>query len=123
MSPEDALQLIRPMASALAAAHAAGIVHRDFKPGNVILVAANESALRPVVTDFGLAFESLVPDTHARSSVGHGQWGTPAYMSPEQLEGRVATSRSDIYALGVVIYEMVTGRKLFNGEAPLSEVL
>jgi len=123
MSPEDALRLIRPMASALAAAHAAGIVHRDFKPGNVILVAANEGTLRPVVTDFGLAFESLVPDADARSSVGHGQWGTPAYMSPEQLEGRVATARSDIYALGVVIYEMVTGRKLFNGETPLSEVL
>jgi Tol biopolymer transport system component/tRNA A-37 threonylcarbamoyl transferase component Bud32 len=115
--------LVRQMASALAAAHAVGIVHRDFKPGNVVLVGIpGQSEVRAVVTDFGLALQSLTSEV-ATVSTGQGLLGTPAYMSPEQLEGRPATTASDIYALGLVIYEMVTGARPFQGDTPISAAL
>jgi serine/threonine protein kinase len=122
MSMGESLPLVRQMASALAAAHAAGIVHRDFKPGNVVLAGAPEQR-RAVVTDFGLALRSLTSDKDATASTGDGAWGTPAYMAPEQLEGRPATTASDIYALGLVIYEMVTGARPFEGDTPISAAL
>src|ERR1700722_13049774 len=121
MSMREALPLVGQMASALAAAHDVGIVHRDFKPGNVVLVAGSgTSGERAVVTDFGLALQSLASDEGVSVSTGQGILGTPAYMAPEQLEGRPATNASDIYALGLVIYEMVTGGRAFVGENPLS---
>jgi serine/threonine protein kinase len=122
MSVGEALPLVGQMASALAAAHAVGIVHRDFKPGNVVLVGA-PGQWRAVVTDFGLALQSLTSDEGAAFSTGQGLWGTPAYMSPEQLEGRPATPASDIYAFGLVIYEMVTGARPFQGDTPISAAL
>jgi eukaryotic-like serine/threonine-protein kinase len=122
MSMQEALPLVRQMASALAAAHAAGIVHRDFKPGNVVLAGAPEQ-YRAVVTDFGLALRSLSSEKDATASTVDGAWGTPAYMAPEQLEGRPATTGSDIYALGLVIYEMVTGARPFDGDTPISAAL
>lgn len=118
MSPSQALPLIVQMASALAAAHDVGIVHRDFKPGNVVLVGS--SGERAVVTDFGLALQSQASDEGVSLSTGQGLLGTPAYMAPEQLEGRPATNASDIYALGLVIYEMVAGQRPFTGDNPLS---
>jgi eukaryotic-like serine/threonine-protein kinase len=124
----DALPLISQMASALGAAHDAGIVHRDFKPSNVVLV--NEPAgTRAVVTDFGLAFrgstapgqQSLTEDSWLLTpGEGRNLYGTPAYMSPEQIEGQSATSASDIYAFGLVIYEMLAGVRPFQGETPIS---
>ena len=121
MSMSEALPLVGQMASALAAAHEVGIVHRDFKPGNVVLVAGSGTGgERAVVTDFGLALQSLASDEGVSVSTGQGILGTPAYMAPEQLEGRPATNASDIYALGLVIYEMVTGGRAFAGESPLS---
>jgi eukaryotic-like serine/threonine-protein kinase len=122
MSVDEALPLVRQMASALAAAHAVGIMHRDFKPGNVMLVGA-QGKCRTVVTDFGLALQSLTLDQGASLSIVHGLSGTPAYMSPEQIEGRPATIASDIYALGLVIYEMVTGARPFQGDTPISAAL
>jgi eukaryotic-like serine/threonine-protein kinase len=121
MSVSEALPLIQQMASALAAAHEVGIVHRDFKPGNVVLVGGSGQSERAVVTDFGLARQSLAPDEAASLSTvsfatGQGFLGTPAYMAPEQLEGQPATNASDIYALGLVVYEMITGEKAFVGE-------
>ena len=128
----EALPLIREMGSALDAAHKAGIVHRDFKPGNVVLV---EEAVgtRAVVTDFGLAFRDAASSVdHSLSGVlwstaqpgeEHHLYGTPAYMAPEQLEGHPATNASDIYALGLVIYEMVTGARPFKGDTPMSIAL
>lgn len=123
MSEAEALPLLRQMASALAAAHAAGIVHRDFKPGNVVLVQTPGSKeLRAVVTDFGLAVQASAGDSLSFST-GQSLLGTPMYMSPEQIEGRAATARSDIYALGLVIYEMVTGARPFQGDTPMSAAM
>jgi serine/threonine protein kinase/tetratricopeptide (TPR) repeat protein len=120
----EALPLVKQMASALTAAHTAGIVHRDFKPGNVVLVGVpGQQGERAVVTDFGLALRSLTSDETASLPTGQGLLGTPAYMSPEQIEGRPATAASDIYALGLVIYEMVTGAKPFQGDTPISAAL
>ena len=93
------------MADALAAAHAKGIVHRDLKPGNVMLTKAGVKVL-----DFGLAKAQTDP-TVTRS---HAVLGTPAYMAPEQQEGHEADARSDIYALGLVLREMATGKRSEN---------
>jgi tetratricopeptide (TPR) repeat protein len=123
MSAEEALPLVEQMAAALEAAHQAGVVHRDFKSANVMLVAprSSEAGTRVVVTDFGLARRQDDGDVTLTKS-GH-LVGTPAYMAPEQAEGREVTPVADVYALGVVLYEMVTGRLPFVGDSPLSTVL
>jgi len=123
MTTGEAFPLVAQMAAALAAAHKAGIVHRDFKCGNVMLVRAKaeDGGLRPVIMDFGLARRSATSDASMGLSTTSGVIsGTPAYMAPEQVEGREITPAADIYALGVVIYEMVTGRCPFEGDTPLS---
>lgn len=105
--PQDkALDIARQVAAGLAAAHEKGVLHRDLKPANVMLDGQGKVRL----TDFGLAglAEALSGDD-VRS-------GTPSYMSPEQLQGREVTARSDIYALGLLIYELVTGRRAFEGK-------
>jgi hypothetical protein len=102
--PRDkASQIGRQLCAGLAAAHAQGIVHRDLKPANVMI----DGRGRARITDFGLARET---DNAAELGV---RAGTPTYMAPEQLEGREATARSDIYALGLVLYELFTGRQPF----------
>jgi eukaryotic-like serine/threonine-protein kinase len=114
MTITEALPIILQMTEALGAAHAAGILHRDFKPGNVILVSPSDGVnVRAVVTDFGLAF-CPTEDTASRST---HIIGTPAYMSPEQIEGRPLTEASDIYALGLVMYEVVTGKSPFDASS------
>jgi tetratricopeptide (TPR) repeat protein len=124
MSTEEALPIVVEMAAALAAAHRAGIVHRDFKSGNVMLVPTQAQATRTVVTDFGLARAIGPVDISSSSLTGSGGMvGTSAYMAPEQVEGGEVTPAADIYALGVVIYEMVTGTKPFVGDSPFSTAL
>ena len=112
-SETEALPLIEDMAAALQAAHARNVIHRDFKSRNVMLVATGD-AQRPwkaVVTDFGLA-RLAGPDSNATTLTEPGLvFGTPDYMSPEQLEGASATKASDLYALAVVVFEMVTGER------------
>jgi serine/threonine protein kinase len=112
MSPSEALSVLEGVANALDAAHKAAIVHRDFKPSNVMMVPES-GGLRPVVTDFGLARSNAPIDTqaHTRSLVTvQGQvMGTPGYIAPELLAGRSATVSSDVYALGVTAYRMVAG--------------
>ncbi|HEY6767448.1 MAG TPA: protein kinase [Candidatus Sulfotelmatobacter sp.] len=125
-----ALPLVLQMVEALSAAHSVGIVHRDFKPSNVLLVPWGSPAsggLRVVVTDFGLA-RALVPDghisaDHASTSLTGNQalMGTLTYMAPEQFERGEATVASDIYSLGLVMYEMVTGQRPFADPIPFAE--
>jgi eukaryotic-like serine/threonine-protein kinase len=113
------------MAGALAAAHRAGVVHRDVKCGNVILVRAEDDSVRAVITDFGLAREDVSRDEGAAemSSSTGAMVGTAAYMSPEQVIGGRITAAADIYAFGVVLYEMVTGVKPFGGDSALSTAI
>ena len=100
--PEDkAADIARQLCAGVAAAHQRGVVHRDLKPANVML----DGAGRVRVMDFGLAAIGGVDDVRA---------GTPAYMAPEQLLGREVTAKSDIFALGLVIYELFTGRRAFT---------
>jgi len=104
---QDALEIARQIAEGLRAAHAAGIVHRDLKPGNVMLLP--DGTVR--ILDFGLAKAR----DHSLSETGV-RFGTASYMSPEQMQGATVDGRSDLWALGVVLYEMLTGRKPFTGD-------
>ncbi len=128
LSPKQALPIIRQLAAALDAAHGAGVVHRDFKSGNVMLVPRSGSgrmspagAERAVVTDFGLAWGER--DRADAADHRAGLAGTPAYMAPEQAARGEITAATDVYAFGVVIYEMVTGRLPFEGEMSMSALL
>jgi tRNA A-37 threonylcarbamoyl transferase component Bud32/predicted negative regulator of RcsB-dependent stress response len=124
----EALPLVLQMIKALGAAHSVGVVHRDFKPSNVLLVGSRDE-LRLVVTDFGLARavfpdERLSAENVANSLTGsEGFLGTLNYMAPEQLERGEATTATDIYALGLVMYEMVAGRRPFADAIPFAEVV
>ena len=126
LSPADALPLVEQMADALGAAHAAGVIHRDFKSGNVMLVPdeSRPGGVRAVVTDFGLARRSESDGPPAtRLTRTEAVLGTPDYMAPEQIEGRDLTPAADVYALGIVMFEMVTGQPPFQGDTPLSVAL
>lgn len=111
---DEAILLAHQMAAGLDAAHRAGIIHQDFKPGNVILIAPEDKEHRRVViTDFGLAYNARASGQNAGQ---HG--GTPSYMAPEQIEGRPLSIATDIYAFGVVLYELVTGRLPYSAGTP-----
>lgn len=111
--------IARPLADALAAAHDKGIIHRDLKPANVMISADG----RVKVLDFGLAKETRpateeeVTITSANKTQGGVVLGTPAYMSPEQVAGRPLDHRSDIFSLGIILYEMATGQRPFQGHS------
>ena len=111
----EALPLIRQIAAGLQAAHDAGIIHRDFKAGNVILTGSPGS-WRPVITDFGLALSA-----HAGVQATPLRGGTPGYMAPEQLEGGPVTLAVDVYALGVVISRMIGARRPADSKRTPSE--
>ena len=113
IEPARALNVARQVAEALAAAHAAGIIHRDIKSSN-ILVASDD---RVKVADFGLA--TCIAGEGRRITQTGAYLGTPEYSSPEQCEGAELDGRSDIYSLGVVLYEMLTGRVPFEAPTPL----
>jgi CheY-like chemotaxis protein/TolB-like protein/Tfp pilus assembly protein PilF len=124
MPPAEILPIARQMAAGLAAAHRVGVVHRDFKTHNVMLVKpdSSEEEMRVVVTDFGVARRTAQHDTTGFSlSVGDmGEFsGTPAYMAPEQVEGDTVTPATDVYAFGVVLYELVTGVRPFVADTPV----
>jgi len=106
--------LMRDLAGALAAVHGSGVVHRDVKPGNIIVTAAG----RALLTDFGLACGPDGSDVSSASAVV----GTPYYMAPEQCEGRAVDGRADLYSLGATAYHALTGRRPIPGGTPL-EVL
>src|SRR5437667_4352281 len=105
--PQDkAVEIARQICAGLSAAHAKGVLHRDLKPANIMLDGRGQV----VMTDFGLAgLTDQIHGTDVRS-------GTPAYMAPEQLAGKEVTTRSDIYALGLVLYEVFTGKRVVESE-------
>ena len=122
MTPDEAQAVVEQLAAGLGVAHRRGIVHRDLKPSNIFLVKDGD-AVRVVIADFGLA-RSQVPDaTQATVTVSGEILGTPAYMSPEQIEGRPATTASDIYAVGLIMYEMLTGVRAFEGDSAFQMAL
>ena len=117
---DDAMEYATQIASGLAAAHAAGLVHRDIKPANLIITRDG----RAKILDFGLAKLAERPhDAETMTSMGTRAGlilGTAAYMSPEQAQGRDATSRSDIFSFGAVLYEMLTGTRAFRGDSDIA---
>jgi len=103
---DKALEIARQLCAGLAAAHAKGVLHRDLKPANIMLDGRGQV----VVTDFGLAgLVDQIPGSDVRS-------GTPAYMAPEQLEGKEVNVKTDVYSLGLVLYEIFTGKRAFSVE-------
>ena len=122
LSLEEALPLVEQMAAALGAAHAKDIVHRDFKSGNVLIVPAKHGD-RAVVTDFGLARSLESAGSAAGLTVSGEVLGTPDYMAPEQVLGKEVGAAADLYALGVVMYEMVTGDLPFRAATPMAAAL
>ncbi len=128
----EARRLAVQIASALAKAHERGIVHRDLKPGNIMLVksgADQPGESQAKLLDFGLAkskppvsgtMSQSAMTTQSALTVEGTIVGTLSYMSPEQMEGRSVDGRSDLFSLGAVLYEAVTGRRAFGGDSPAS---
>lgn len=110
---QRASTLLEQIASALDYAHRQGVIHRDLKPQNILLDADGNA----ILTDFGIA---KIFDTNTALTQSGTLVGTPAYMAPEQWQGRPIDARADIYALGIVLYEMISGRLPFEGETPFS---
>ena len=112
---QEAIHILLPIARALAYAHEQGMVHRDVKPSNILITHSGD----PMLTDFGIAkmldLEETMDLTGTNAAVG-----TPEYMAPEQVTSKTVDHRADIYGLGVVLYEMVTGRKPFQADTPMA---
>jgi len=115
LSPKRAAEIVRQTAEALAVAHEVGLVHRDLKPDNILLVPTRDGGDLVKVVDFGIA-KAADEETQKVTKTGH-VIGTPDYMSPEQFAGDVLDGRSDIYSLGLVAFNMLTGRLPFASES------
>ncbi len=114
VDPKTAIQITEGILQALAYSHANGIVHRDIKPGNIMITDQGDVK----VMDFGIA--RALDDVSATMTATWNVVGTAQYLSPEQASGEVADARSDLYSVGVVLYEMLTGRPPFIGDTPVS---
>ncbi|MBL9103540.1 MAG: protein kinase [Myxococcales bacterium] len=118
IDPLRAARIALAVADGLTAAHAAGVVHRDLKPANILI----EDTGRVVITDFGIA-RGLADDAGRTHSATQGMVGTPLYMAPEQICGQPVDPRTDLYTLGLILFEMLTGRSAFAGDTPLIAAL
>jgi WD40 repeat protein/serine/threonine protein kinase len=114
---QEAIRLLIPVAQALEYAHEQNIIHRDVKPSNILLTVKGQ----PMLTDFGIAKILETNETFTLTGTGVGV-GTPEYMAPEQWTGQ-STQQSDVYSLGVVLYEMITGRKPYAADTPAAILL
>jgi serine/threonine protein kinase len=110
---EEALQILGAIAPALDEAHSKGIVHRDIKPSNILF----DKRGNPYISDFGIA---KLSQAQAGNVTGSAIIGTPAYMAPEQAQGIEVDGRSDIYALGIILFEMLTGKQPFEADTPMA---
>src|SRR2546430_6656859 len=111
-----ALNYLEQLAAALDFAHERGVIHRDIKPANILMTVEG----RLVLTDFGLVkIISERPNPQIRLTGAGAPVGTPDYMSPEQVVGQMVDGRSDLYSLGVILYQMITGTTPFQGETPM----
>ena len=115
MAIQEAARIMMHIAPALDDAHNKGIIHRDLKPGNILFDQFNE----PYISDFGIAKLSESQTNVTGSAIV----GTPAYMSPEQAQGEGIDGRSDIYGLGVILFELLTGQQPYHGDTPMSVVV
>ncbi|MBW2528686.1 MAG: serine/threonine protein kinase, partial [Deltaproteobacteria bacterium] len=113
VNPAKAARILMPIVHALAAAHDKGIVHRDLKPDNIILAATEGGQIQPKLIDFGIA--KLQQTSKRRITMVGDSLGTPEYMSPQQARGEDVDASADIWAMSVLLYEMVTGRLPFEG--------
>jgi eukaryotic-like serine/threonine-protein kinase len=113
LPPMQAAKIAQEVAEALAAAHAQGVIHRDIKPANIMITRDG----KVLVMDFGIARLISGPETAPQTSA---VMGTASYLSPEQAQGQPVDARTDIYSLGVVLYEMLTGRPPFTGDSPMA---
>lgn len=113
MPPREMMEIFEPLCDALAVAHQAGLVHRDVKPSNVILARDAEGKIRPVLLDFGLV--KLVDQVGPGLTSSRSMLGTPAAMAPEQMRGLPVDARTDVYAMGLLAYHMLTGQPAFGG--------
>jgi serine/threonine protein kinase len=120
---QRALRILAQVADALEAAHVAGVVHRDLKASNIMLVPGLGGATRAVVMDFGLARRVNAQESEGRLTETGKILGTWDYMAPELLEGGHPSPASDIYALGILSYLMVTGKRPFPRDSPISAVI
>ena len=118
LDPAAAARLLVPLGRALGYAHSQKVVHRDVKPANVLITASGE----PMLSDFGIARIMEADETQGLTGTGVGI-GTPEYMAPEQGMGEAVDHRADIYALGVMFYEMVTGRRPYQADTPMAVML
>ena len=119
LPPPDVADIVSQVCSALAEAHGAGVVHRDLKPENVLLCAPEHLAVKLV--DFGMA-KVLSPDAPSLTVDGK-VFGTPEYMAPERAQGRAVEPAADVYGLAVMAYEMLEGRRPFDGKNPIQVMM
>jgi|GEM_PF-1728696 len=115
---QEVVKLLLPVAEALDYAHSQNIIHRDVKPSNILLTQRGQ----PLLTDFGIAKILDIEETHTLTSTGIGI-GTPEYMAPEQSSSKNVDQRADVYALGIVFFEMLTGRRPFEADTPMAVMI
>ena len=115
LSPEQAIPIMRQLVSAISNAHYNGIIHRDIKPQNILMDSDGDVK----ITDFGIAM-ALSATAHTKTN---SVLGTVHYLSPEQARGGMATMKSDIYSVGIVLYELLTGKLPFSGESAVAIAL